>query len=302
MPEPQVTPAPPAPAPAPTPAPSPAPAAPAPEQPPRFDVAPEVEAIFGYDPFSDGKSASAPAEPSAPPAKQVQDSPPAPTPAPAPSSPPVEPEAALLRRQLEEAQQTIRTLSTAQTQAPPQQQPQQTAEDVDADLPAYTFQVPDKLLDLIGSENREESRAGVSALLQGAGRAIHKTVVDSIRREVSVVVPRLIQNGIAVHAMQRAVFDDFYGKYPELNVPAIRPIVQQVGMSVARELGVTRWTPELRDAVGQRIKTMLSTVQPNGQAGPVQAVPAPVMAPVATRPAPAAVPSEQAQMADMLRY
>lgn len=56
----------------------------------------------------------------------------------------------------------------------------------------------------------------------------------------------------------KMMWEDFFGKYPELNTPAARPLVGYVGMQIAKELGKTDYDAEFRDETARRVKAIIA--------------------------------------------
>lgn len=288
-----------APAPSNTPAaaPSPAGASPAPGGGP----APRTEAefakeIFGYDPFTPEAAPAAPAVP-APAATQAP---------PTPETPPAQgaqPQAQPGQLPLADLQASIERLASTVAQG---QQPAQPAVDPieQVDIPSYALPIPDQLITHLQSQNPAEFRQGVQALVQGTLQHAHKAIVVAMRREIGRFLPEAIGMQVRQHTEQQRVFNDFYGKYPQLSNPAIRPLVTQIGQQVAAEMRAAghnvAWNEQLRDAIGARVMQMLTGLMPQAPAAPAQAPAAPAFIPTGASPAPSPQNDFARQFADII--
>lgn len=268
-----------APAAAPAPAPSPAPAATA--DAPRNsgpDMAPlDMATLFNSDPFGEPAKPATPTpspEPAAaaPPAQPTATPPlPAPTPAPQPAAPT---EIETLRVELA---RTRGELEATRAQPSNGQQPQAAAP-VD-DTPAYDFQIPEALATALTSDDARERLGATQNLIKGTARAVHQTVVASLRREVAQVVPLMIQHFTQQAKQMDQIKTDFYGKYPQFDRPELRQMISSVGNELFNSGAFKQWSPEFRDAIAARVSQVLSG-----------AVPAAAPAPAPTFTAPAAAP------------
>jgi hypothetical protein len=287
-----------------------APAA-APSEPSSDSGARQIEAdiadIFAYDPFGPSSEPTPPA---------------AAEPAPVVSAPVVEPppmvQAAPAPDPLLEAAQALRETAAALPQAVREatvsQQPQETQPDPWSPLDdkgqpvnyrAVYEQLPDSMIQALGSENPTERKQAVAALLATsthiAQRQAVSQAVQMMRQEFVRAIPNFVQRSIREHHEQREVFSDFYGAFPSLSHPSIRPIVQQEGVRLARQLGVQGWSPEFRQKLGEHVTNMLRGVT-GPTASSMQQAPAPIMSVPSARPmAPPNSPrSPEQDMADLL--
>lgn len=121
----------------------------------------------------------------------------------------------------------------------------------------YQFAIPEGLSTALISDDQATRNTALQSLIQGTARTIHTEVVKSMRAEFSKAVPGLVQTMLRSHQGQQSVFQDFYGKHQHLANPIFRPIVQQAAVLVARERGAAGWSPELRDAIAERVTQQL---------------------------------------------
>ena len=145
------------------------------------------------------------------------------------------------------------------------------------DLPDYLVNVPDELLAGLGSEDPAERKQAVQYLIQGTAQLVHKTVAKIIDERVSGVstsVPQMIQQAMVAQTQQKAIFDDFYGKYPELKNPVLNTIIKDTAKALQQE-GYTEWNTNFRDALAKKVKETVAAlggtlpakaeVKPNGK-------------------------------------
>jgi len=206
---------------------------------------PQVQEPQGEEPQGQEQTAAPEGEQQAAPTSQAD--PPA-----GKETPPTDPEKELLRQQLA----TLQAQMQAQAAAPQAQQQQ--AQDT---LPPYAFNIPPELLQLMYSEDPTERQQGLTAYAMGIARTVHSQVRD----EYQQVMQSAIQQAIASTQQAQQVRQDFYGKYPELDKPELYPVVQAVAQQVAAQTGANSWTPEFRDAVGERVRAL---IQPQAQPQP----------------------------------
>lgn len=286
----------------------------------------------GEAPASDGQGVTqTPAQPPAAPAGQPAQAPAATQPntpatptAPAPGAAPAAgqltpEEAALLRQQVQDMRTALEVANRGgggQEPGTGGQQPQTQTPAVQLPAHGYAFNIPPQTAAMLTSENPQERIAATTALITGASRIVHEQVVQSVREEFGQVIPHVVSAIVEQRLQAKAVFDDFYGTFKELNRPELRTLIQQVGQQVRQEYGNPNWSPQLRDAIGTRVRQVLSGAAPLPQGmqpslqQQQQQPPAPVQQPAqpphmtgtTSRPAPATLPSQQAEMAALLDF
>lgn len=269
-----------------------------------FPVDQEILDVMNHDPFPGGElppeeKGAAEAVPSQQPSEQKPGEPaipaeggaaapaatpaaPATTPAvPAAPAPMAVPENVALQAQVTSLQAALARMQSQQTQ--PAQQP---AAQKPAEKPDFMFNVPDQLIQLMGSEDPSQVRQGVQALMAGLGQSIHGIVMEAVDAKFASV-PSMITQGQEMLAQKQNIFDDFYKAHPDLNQPALHSIIANVGAQVQAEMGLHAWSPQLRDAIAVRVRQSLGQIQGATQVAAPAAltavpVPAPAPAPVAT--------------------
>lgn len=245
----------------------------------------DLESIFRFDPFAPEEKPAAPQAPEATPAPQETQPPAAPSAAPqAPAAPQAQTPAVPqeIQAKLDEIARAVQPQQPQQPQVDPVEQ---------VNLPDYGVTVPPALMQLLSSQNPQEMQQGVQHLVKGVAEMTHRNVVIAMRRELQAALPQIIQNQVVMHTETQRIHQDFYGKYPQLNNPALYATIQQLGLQTARELGIQGWTDALRDEIGRRAMSLFSGLAP--QQAPR---PAPVaITPSGARPAPNAAPPAGSQ-------
>ena len=193
---------------------------------------------------------------------------------------------------------TLTEIVSRQQPAAPQQPQGPQAPEVAIPDHGYQFNIPEGLDTALVSDDPATRRTALQALIQGTSRTVHTEVVKSMRQEFARILPQIVNSMITQSRSQQNVAQDFYGKYTQFANPIFRPLVQQIGMQVARERGAQGWTPELRDAIGERVLQVLQAAGFQGQGGAPQ-VPAPslngpaAIVPGGARPASSSDPTAQ---------
>jgi len=242
------------------------------------DMPADIKALFDGDPVPEPQSA-VPAEPSAAPASGE----------PIPEQETVAP-LAPVEQQLDPValQSRIDTLTdlvarSMQAQQAPAPAPADVAPEVSLPGHGYQMTIPDGLDTALISDNPVERKQALQALVMGTARTVHTEVVKAMRAEFASVLPRVVQNNLAQSQQQQSVFNDFYGTYPEFSAPQFRPLVQQVARQVANEMRANTWSPDLRDALGNRLRQLLASA--SARPAPSQAPQAPAVLSSSSRPA-----------------
>ena len=153
-------------------------------------------------------------------------------------------------------------------------EPKDTKEEPADKIPEYDFEIPDKLINHLTSDKVEEFKVGVQALAKGIAGAIHAQMRTHMAQSYDprfASLPQQVIQIVAAHQRNIETMNDFYGTYPELNHPPLKPIIEQIGKDVAKELGKTAWDNELRDAIAERTKLMLSIPSKQNGSAPAAA-------------------------------
>jgi len=236
-----------------------------------------------YDPFSgSSKGAGAQSSPGAtsprsdqpvtPPADGVPGNAPAPAsqPALAPQAQP-QPDPGLAA--LNAAAANLNNAAERIAQVPQQAQPQGQPQDP---LPNYIFDIPPALVNALASEDPVQRTTAVQHLVAGTARAVH-TEVLKLMNEVKSSIPQIFQQQMQSHTYRETIRRDFFGKYPMLDNPHLAPTVASVTQQVMSEIqasgGRPAWSPQLAQAIAERVFTLIPGLR--GQPGAVVPQPQP---------------------------
>lgn len=306
------------------PAPAPAPAAPAPTPAPSPEPKPitfeglegefmgepeseseaaEIAAILNptkknIDAVSERSKAAAEPEvkppPSPTPIPPVVPTPPAPALATPPAPTPEQSQNAALMRELANLQAQVAQLTQQRQTAQAPQGPQPIPQEF---LPApdvYKVEIPDQFARAFISDEAQlpTMKANLQNLVLAVGNMVHHNVIRQAVQIADKRIPDLVREQIATHQTQQTeakkIFDDFYGKYPQLNKPELHQLVSNTAIQVGMQMGISQWNDYLRDATYARVVQVLTGVAP----APPTPSPAPA-APQAAAPASGQVPPVQ---------
>lgn len=171
--------------------------------------------------------------------------------------------------------------------------------------PKYNLGLPPQVLGMLRSEDPQEFANGMHTVINGIANKLHNDMQEQLQQLATGIlqrVPDLVQQHHTTTTTQEKVASDFYGKYEHLNVPALKPLIQQLGVKVAearmaKGLSIA-WSDELRDELAEAVHTALPQLRP--AAAPQPTVAPAAKAPFATgggsRPAPSSQPNEFAEV------
>lgn len=154
----------------------------------------------------------------------------------------------------------------ASTQGAPTAEPTAPVPD-DIDIPAYNVGVPDALVEGLASEDPQVRKNSIAGMLSGIGALVHKEVKRDMLAVIQQSVPRIAAETQSSTRTQEAIFNDFYGNYPQLNVPELRGVIQNAAGPIFQEMGLTaanfgsKW-PAARAALGTKVLGLLNLTQP----------------------------------------
>lgn len=176
-------------------------------------------------------------------------------------------------------QQVARLEGIAQTVQRPQQQPQgKSAEQQQVQQEAFRFgvELPQNVWAALDSEDVNVRRGAFTQVMNAfasmAAQQAYQRALQDVEprlRQVYTEIPQYMSQQQQVQQQMRAVYDDFYKSFPALANPALQQMVRSVAGQVMQETGQTSWSPQLRDAVGQRAMQVLQ--QATGSAPQQQA-------------------------------
>lgn len=245
----------------------------------------EVIAVLGYDPFG-------PVEPAPPQADQPPVQPQAPLP-PEQAVAPVAP--AVPTNELEAVKQQLANVTGELQRMRGPAQPAQAPGQPQDPVPPYTYEIPDQILHLLASENPGDRKLGLGNVMTAVSRSVH----GLMQRELAQVIPALARAVMMEHLAQQETGRDFYGKYPMLDKPELRPLIHQLATGWVQANPHAQWNAQTRDAIAELAFKTFNMQRPGGATPPPPA--APVMMPTMTRPAGNHVASEQDEMLDLMR-
>lgn len=154
----------------------------------------------------------------------------------------------------ESYQQQIQALKTS---AKPE-----TPAEPEVKIPDYNFDVPDKLIEVLTTEqDPARFKEGVIALMKGIAGAVHAQMynhVDETLTKRFSSIPQMINAVTTAQKQATEMRADFYGKYPEFDHPQMHDFVMKTAEAVAKETGKKAWDAELRDATATRMKEIIS--------------------------------------------
>lgn len=148
--------------------------------------------------------------------------------------------------------QLMQMIAAQQQQQP---QPQQQAPQQEQGPEQIQYNVPDQLLHHLRSEDPNEVRTGVNALLVGLTQTVEKRFNERLAEVEQQVFQRATQSTQQAQLTQQ-VNTDFYSKNPDL--AEARPIVAQTYKELAMQGAVQGWNPQVADVVAQRVRQKLA--------------------------------------------
>lgn len=256
-------------------APSPEPATPAPEpEAPAW----EGQAVWDYDPF-EAPSEDAVPEPEAalvpepPMGDESQSAPLQPEPEPTTND--------QLVSVLAELRDKLATPAPAPSESRPETPPE--PEDYFPDVA-----VPPALINAMASDDPTERQTATTLLVRGTMNMVMRKSVEMWQQFIREGLPELLEQHTTVQAQAKSIEQDFYGTYPKLNNPALKPLIATITQQEIQGLGqqYRGWTPELRDAIATKVLGLFAGLMdaPTQPASPqVQPFsPTPAARPVAT--------------------
>lgn len=177
-----------------------------------------------------------------------------------------EPPSQDLARLVAQQQETITQLLAAQNK------PKEPAKKDEPKAPAFNVDIPQEMLAAMASEDPGERAHATKLLINGSMNMVWNKMEQALTAVVAQVreaLPQMIQSHTTTTKTQEQVFNDFYGKFPQLNNPALQPVVVNVAARLAQaDKAAGRqwsWNDEFRDRLGQEVLQLISGVAPQGQ-------------------------------------
>lgn len=232
------------------------------------------------EPKGDGKEPTEAEKLAAAEAKQGQEKPGGEK-APASKAPAEDPEKALALQQIQtlqaQIQQMQQQMASGQQQAPAGAAPAEDDEkaaytkadqEVRQTLPPYQFNIPDSVMQNLGSDDPAKIKAGLGEFAQGVAQVTHYNVMMQMAQKNREMEKRLIEQSVnqvrsttkqeeSVATEKQKINNDFYGAFPSLNKPELKMLIQSTAASLVKEMGVTEWNENFRNALGNRVKMLL---------------------------------------------
>jgi hypothetical protein len=144
------------------------------------------------------------------------------------------------------------------------------------DIPSYDIKLPDQLVEAMNSPDPAVRSHSLNAVISATMKTVHQQVYTQMKANLDALVqyvPQMIESHIQNSQTRQSVTTDFYGAYPQFDTPLLRPVVQLAFVEVVRANPALaqsgKWTPELRDAVGNYLKQHV----PLGQQAPAAGAP-----------------------------
>lgn len=140
--------------------------------------------------------------------------------------------------------------------------------------------VPQPLVDALASENPVERAGAVNTLVRHMMHTTHQMAVQHavsmLRNELTQVLPNYVRSQLEGYDSRREVFNDFYGAFPQLSHPSLRPLVMQEAQKLAAQTGARGWSQQFRNQLGEHVINLLRSLAavPGAQpTGPSMAAP-----------------------------
>jgi hypothetical protein len=223
----------------------------------------ELEDLFVFDPMEEkAKPPEEPEKPTAPPAatpaEPAAPAAAAPTPAePAAPAAPVPPTDPALLARLEAMERDNRALREQLTRAKPAE-PAPKAPEPEPRI--FGLSIPKQVRELLESEDGETRGQALETVINGALDVAYRHTMKKVEERLAALgkeIPTTVHSIATAKEQDQRVHDDFYSHYPGYNKPELKIFIASVAERVAAETNAQMWTPELRDAVGKRLESIL---------------------------------------------
>lgn len=191
------------------------------------------------------------------------------------------------------AQPTIQELTSSIVAALETKKPTEETPPAEAP-PKYNLALPPQVLGLLRSEDPGEFAQGMHTVINGIANKLHMDMQGQLQQVVAGLLQRMPEV-VAQHHEQvttkEQVASDFFGTYAHLDLPAVKPLIQQIGMQVAQARAAAgksvAWSAELRDEIAEAVHAAVPQLRPAAAAPAAPTRPkAPYAAGGGARPAP----------------
>lgn len=182
-----------------------------------------------------------------------------------PNAAPVTPATTPQAQPTAQLEQLIRDQTAAITTAlqRPAEKPAAATEEAPA---KYNLGLPPEVIGLLRSEDEGEFARGMHTVINGISNRIWSDVNAHLDQVIAQRVPAMFTEQTNAQSVQQRVATDFYGKYETLRAPELRPLIQSIGVQVANERAqagkTNEWSPEIRDAIAEKIFTAIPSLRP----------------------------------------
>jgi hypothetical protein len=160
----------------------------------------------------------------------------------------------------------------AETQKP--QEPKAPAEpkgtDTKPEAAKYNFEVPDSIVDAMGSDEAPVRKAAVSAMVNALANKLAQDfggALAALAKHVEEQIPARVLTQVDEKQQMDLVRKDLYENFPELkrlatSMPGMEQAMWGQIAAVGKQMGVRDWTPEFRDGVGKMLHLNLNIPLP----------------------------------------
>ncbi len=201
------------------------------------------------------------------------------------------------------AQPTIQELTTSIVAALDAQKPQ-VEKPAEEAPPKYNLALPPQVLSMLRSEDPGEFANGMHTVINGIANKLHMDMQQQMQQVVAGLLQRMPEVVAEHHqatTTKEQVATDFFGKYTHLDLPAVKPLIQQIGIQVAQKRAAEgksiAWSEELRDEIAEAVHVAVPQLRPAQVQQQQQPKPkVPYVAGGGARPA----PTEPNEFADVL--
>jgi uncharacterized membrane protein len=153
-------------------------------------------------------------------------------------------------------------------QKTPEQIQQERHQSVASKLPPYQFQIPQDILQKMGSDDPGQVTAGLQEFAKGVASVTHYNVAMQFEERIAELEKQILEKSVQTFKQttqaeseqkkaQESVFNDFYTAFPELNKPELQLFVKMQAQQLAQQYGVQQWSKEFRDQLGTHVKKVL---------------------------------------------
>lgn len=146
-------------------------------------------------------------------------------------------------------------------------------------LPDYDFEMPDQLVTMLASEDPAERKQALASLTKGIAQTIHQQTMGTVAqviKQMQTDIPQATMQQVQQQQMQDKVAGDFYGKFPHLDNPALKPSVRTIAETLMKQdllVGVQpAWTEAFMDRVATGVQALFgqpAAAQPTTATPPV---------------------------------